>query len=57
MEKDKVANYLGNVIRIISKTSLIIDVGEEYLTIGDKIQIYSTLDELTDLEGNSLGGI
>lgn len=28
---------------------------EDYLTIGDKVQIYTVLDEIKDLEGNSLG--
>lgn len=55
MEVNKGENYLGNVVRIISDKELIIDVGEEDLTVGDKVQIYTVFDELTDLEGNSLG--
>lgn len=55
MEVNKGENYLGNVVRIISNKELIIDVGEEDLTVGDKVQIYTVFDELTDLEGNSLG--
>lgn len=55
MEMNKGENYLGNVVRIISDKELIIDVGEEDLTVGDKVQIYTVFDELTDLEGNSLG--
>ena len=56
MENNKKGdNYLGSVVRIISDKALIIDVGEDYLTIGDKVQIYTVLDEIKDLEGNSLG--
>lgn len=55
METNKGENYLGNVIRIISKTTLIIDVGEDDLTVGDKVQIYTVADEINDLYGNSLG--
>lgn len=55
MEINKGENYLGNVVRIISDEALIIDVGENDLTVGDKIQIYTVFDELKDLEGNALG--
>lgn len=46
---------LGFVIRIISKTELIIDVGQDCLTVGDKIVVYEAGDELFDLSGNCLG--
>ncbi len=46
---------IGNVIRIISNTELIIDVGEYDLTEGDKVQIYEVGEEIFDLNGNSLG--
>lgn len=55
MESNKGENYLGNVVRIISDEALIIDVGENDLTVGDKVQIYTVFDELKDLEGNALG--
>lgn len=55
MDVNKGENYLGKVVRIISKTTLIIDVGEDDLTVGDKVQIYTVADEINDLEGNSLG--
>lgn len=55
MEINKGENYLGNVVRIISDEALIIDVGENDLTVGDKVQIYTVFDELKDLEGNALG--
>lgn len=40
MAKNKGENYLGNVVRIIDEKSLIIDVGDDYLSIGDKVVIY-----------------
>lgn len=55
MVKNKGENYLGNVIRIIDEKSLIIDVGDDYLSVGDKVAIYTTSDDIKDLEGNSLG--
>ena len=56
MENNKKGdNYLGSVVRIISDKALIIDVVKDYLTIWDKVQIYTVLDEIKDLEGNSLG--
>lgn len=48
-------NCLGFVVRIISDKEIIIDVGEDDLTIGDEIQIYSPSDEIFDLDGDSLG--
>lgn len=55
MAKNKGENYLGNVIRIIDEKSLIVDIGEDYLSVGDKVIIYTTSDDIKDLEGNSLG--
>lgn len=48
-------NYLGEVIKIIDNTEVIINVGENDLTIGDKIIIYAIGDEIKDLDGTSLG--
>lgn len=49
-------NYLGHVIRIISDKKLIVDVGDDYLTIGDDVIIYTVSeDDILDLDGNSLG--
>lgn len=48
-------NNLGKVIRIISEKAIIIDVGSDYLTEGDKVQIYTAGEEIKDLDGNSLG--
>lgn len=47
--------YLGKVIRILSEKELVIDVGDDYLTIGDTVIIYTVGDEIIDLDGNSLG--
>ena len=46
---------IGQVIRILSEKELIIDVGDDYLTVGDTVIIYTVGDEIFDLEGNSLG--
>lgn len=48
-------NYIGQVIRILSPTTIIIDAGELDLTVGDKVQIYTVGDEIKDLKGNFLG--
>lgn len=57
MEKEKNygSNCIGFVVRIISPTKLIIDIGEDVLTVGDKVQVYEASDEIFDLNGNSLG--
>ena len=49
------SSAIGKVVRIISDKRLIIDVGEDELTIGDKVVIFTESDEIKDLEGNSLG--
>ncbi|MBF1099322.1 hypothetical protein [Solobacterium sp.] len=46
---------IGHVVRIISKTRLIVDLGVSDLTVGDSVLIFSQGDELYDLENNSLG--
>jgi hypothetical protein len=47
--------YIGNVIRILSKTQLIINVGKSVVNIGDKLCVYLPESELKDLDGTSLG--
>ena len=52
MKKDSINygdNCLGFVVRIISPTEIIINVGEDDLTVGDKIQVYNASDEIFDL--------
>lgn len=48
-------NCLGRVIRILSNKELIVDVGDNDLTVGDKVVIYATGDEIFDLDGKFLG--
>lgn len=48
-------NCIGHVIRIISDKEIIINVGDEDLTVGDYIQIYSAGESLIDLDGTELG--
>jgi len=56
---EDVKNYgpdcLGQVIRIIDDTEIIINVGQNTLTVGDKIIVYAIGDEIKDLDGTSLG--
>lgn len=47
--------YIGNVIRILSKTQLIINAGKNVVSIGDKLCVYLPESELKDLDGTSLG--
>lgn len=46
---------LGQVIRIIDDTEIIINVGSFYLTVGDKVIVYTTGDTIKDLDGTDLG--
>ena len=46
---------LGQVIRIIDNTEIIINVGSFYLTVGDKVIVYTTGDTIKDLDGTDLG--
>ncbi|WP_295291307.1 hypothetical protein [uncultured Catenibacterium sp.] len=55
MEEKYGPECIGKVIRIIDDTEIIINAGEDILTIGDKITIYAIGDEITDLDGTSLG--
>ena len=47
--------YIGNVIRILSKTRLIINVGKSVVNTGDRLCVYFPEAELNDLDGTSLG--
>lgn len=49
------SNCLGQVVRILSDKELIVDVGDDDLTVGDTVIIYAAGDEIFDLDGNSLG--
>ena len=48
-------NCIGQVIRIVDETELIINVGEYDITVGDKIIVYSVGDTIKDLDGAELG--
>ena len=52
---EKPQTALGKVIRIISDSRIIVDVGENQLTIGDDLLIFTQGEEIFDLDGNSLG--
>lgn len=54
-EKQYGENFLGKVIRIISDSELIVNVGMDYLTVGDKIIVYTVGDIIKDLDGTPLG--
>lgn len=45
---------IGNVIRIIDNRTLIINVGKPFVSVGDKIKVYETIDALRDLDGTEL---
>ena len=55
MEEKYGPQCIGKVIRIIDDTEIIINAGEDILTVGDKITIYAIGDEITDLNGTNLG--
>lgn len=45
----------GKVIRILSQQRILINIGDELLTIGDKVLIFSHGDKIKDLDGKDLG--
>lgn len=45
---------IGNVIRILDKFTIIINVGSDELSVGDTIQVYENLDDIVDLDGTVL---
>lgn len=47
-------NCIGKVIRILDKFTLIVNAGSYELSVGDRIQIYETLDDIVDLDGKVL---
>ena len=55
-EREEAApGYVGRVIRILNDSSIIIDAGKADLRSAKKIQVFSILDKVEDLEGNYLG--
>lgn len=51
MESSKQTRPLGHVIRILDKFTLIIDVGKNRLSVGDKIEVYVPSDPIIGLNG------
>lgn len=47
-------NYIGNVIRILDKQTLLINVGSNVLKEGDKIKVYTVVEPIYDLSGEIL---
>lgn len=46
----------GKVVRIISKSEVIIDIGRDaHVEVGDKVEIIVVGDKITDDNGRSLG--
>lgn len=43
---------IGNVIRILDKFTIIVDVGKNRLRIGDEIAVYEYGEPICDLSGN-----
>ena len=54
-KKDFGPNCIGQVIRIIDNTEIVINVGSFYLTVGDKIVVCTTGEKIKDLDGTDLG--
>lgn len=48
-------NQLGVVIRIIDEYTIIIDVGKDRLSVGDKIKVYQPLDDLYSPDRKKIG--
>lgn len=52
--KNRDLKHIGNVIRIIDKRTIIVNVGKHSLSVGQNIQIYELGDEIKDLDGRVL---
>lgn len=48
------SNALGHIIRILDEYTLVIDVGNRYVSNGDKIKVYQPLDDICSLDGTKL---
>lgn len=47
-------NYIGNVIRILSDSTLIVNAGKDILNVGDKIVVYAVGEPLINIDGTVL---
>ena len=54
MEHSTAPSVLGHVIRIIDKYTVIVDVGNSILSLGDTVQIYSLGEPLIGLDGKEI---
>ncbi len=48
-------NYIGNVIRIIDARTIIANIGKDYISVGNIVQIYEPGEPLFDIDGTKLG--
>ncbi len=48
------SNALGHIIRILDEYTLVIDIGNRYVSNGDKIKVYQPLDDICGLDGTKL---
>ena len=53
-QKETDTTFIGNVIRIIDAKTLIINIGNRHLSVGDDVKIYESLGPLRDLDGSEL---
>lgn len=49
------SNALGQIVRIVDKETVIVNVGSSQLQEEDRIVVYEVSDKIYDLEGNLLG--
>lgn len=54
MKKKYGPNYIANVIKIIDKRTLLVNVGKNVLSVGDIIQVYELSKPIYDLDGTLL---
>lgn len=47
-------NYIGNVIRILDNRTLIVNAGDNQLSEGDRIAVYTPVEPIYDLDGTLL---
>ncbi len=46
---------IGKVIRILDKYTLLVDAGNDTLTVGSRIQVYEPVEMIKALDGSELG--
>lgn len=48
------SNCIGNVIRILNNRTLLVNVGSDKLSIGNKIVVYTPVEPIFDIDGTEL---